>query len=174
MVLKFLPRPVERSSGGFSMSKFITFRIRNETYGFPIEVVKEINRLPHLTPLPSSPAFIKGVMNLRGKIVPVADLRMKFGMEPVEKTRESCVIIIESQFGFMGLVVDAVREVREIAPEHIDPPIQLQPGENLIQGFAKTKDEVIVLIDVLKAFSENLIAEVTNLSQEVETHKEAA
>lgn len=156
------------------MSKFITFRIQNETYGFPIEVVKEINRLPHLTPLPSSPTFIKGVMNLRGKIVPVADLRMKFGMEPAEKTRDSCVIIIESPLGFMGLIVDSVREVREIAPEQIDPPFHLKTGENLIQGFGKTKDEVIVLIDVMKAFSENLIAEITSIAQETEAAKEAA
>lgn len=156
------------------MGKYIAFSLNNESYGFPIEVVKEINRYQSLTPIPSAPTFIKGVMNLRGKIVPVADLRMKFGFPENERNRETSIIIIEAPLGLVGLIVDSVNEVRDIPPEIIDPPIRLNGQENFIQGFGKMKDgAVIIIVDVLKAFSENLISEITEISHDMDI-KEAS
>ncbi len=144
------------------MSKFMTFNLRSEQYGFPIEVVREINRVAEITPVPKTPEFVRGVMNLRGRIIPVVDLRLKFGFEKCENTRDTCIVVIEAEVGMVGLVVDSVREVVDLAKEQIQTPPQLgKPGEtSFIQGLGKINDNVIILIDVLSAFSKEKMADL--------------
>jgi len=144
------------------MAKFMTFKLRKEQYGFPIEVVREINRVAEITPVPKTPNFVRGVMNLRGKIIPVVDLRLKFGFEKMANTRDTCIIVIEAEMGMVGLIVDSVREVLDLTAEQIQKPPQLgnSAETSFIQGLGKFNDEVIILVDVLKAFSKEVLSEI--------------
>ena len=102
--------------------KFLTFFLAEEEYGLEILKVKEIIGLLPVTSVLRTPPFIRGVVNLRGKVIPVVDLRSKFGMEAIEETDETCIIVVEVQGLQMGIVVDRVSEVLDIAGQDIEPP----------------------------------------------------
>ncbi len=122
-------------------SKFLTFRLGVEEYGVEILRVREIIGLMDITPLPKTPAHIKGVINLRGKIIPVIDLRAKFRLPPVDYTDATCVIVVEAsddQKGekfHIGVIVDTVSEVLDIARDHIEPAPRF--------GFALNTDYIL-------------------------------
>jgi purine-binding chemotaxis protein CheW len=147
------------------VAKFMTFNLRSEQYGFPIEVVREINRVAEITPVPRTPDFVRGVMNLRGRIIPVVDLRMKLGFEKIENTRDTCIVVIDAEVGMVGLVVDSVREVVDLSPEQIQHPPQMGPPEEIsfIQGLGKVNGGVVILINVLSAFSKTTMSELVNV-----------
>jgi len=94
--------------------KFLTFFLGNEEYGLPILSVQEIIALLPITPVPRTPDFFKGLTNLRGKIIPVMDLRIKFGMEANEPTEETCIIVVRTANHLIGIIVDKVSEVKNI------------------------------------------------------------
>ena len=113
------PVKADPSSVDFSSGKFLTFRLANESYGIEVLLVREIIRMPKITPVPEMPAYVKGVTNIRGKVTPVVDLRTKFGLHADNTTERTCVIVVdvENAEGFtnlFGLVVDAVDEVINI------------------------------------------------------------
>ena len=141
-------------------NKFLTFSMAEEHYGVEILRVREIIGLIDITPLPQTPNYVKGVINLRGKIIPVIELRMKFGMSSIEYTEETCVIVVEvsdsaeSERFEMGVIVDRVNEVLDIHDGSIEPAPRFgcSMNTNFILGMAKVKmgerDRVIILLNI--------------------------
>lgn len=138
--------------------KLLTFSLGNEGYGISILKVKEIIGMMHITPVPRTPEFVKGVINLRGKIIPVMDLRLKFNMEEKTYNERTCIIVVETEINnsqrLLGVVVDMVSEVVNITSEEIEPPPQYSSNieNNFILGIGKLKDRVVIIIDLDKIF----------------------
>lgn len=137
-------------------SKFLTFTLDEEQYGIDILKVREIIGIMPFTPVPRTPHFVNGVINLRGKVIPVIDLRLRFGLPPVEYTERTCIIVVEisdredPELIVMGIVVDTVSEVLSIRKEDIqDPPrLGLRLNMDYILGMAKMENEVKILLDI--------------------------
>ncbi len=135
--------------------KYLTFVLDGRRYGVPIATVREINRVSEITPIPRTPDFVVGVMNLRGKAIPVVDLRMKLGVKAGGFTRETCIIVIDTPKGESGIIVDAVHEVIDFTAEQLELPPRLHsPGETgFVSGIGKLEDKIVILIDILLALS---------------------
>jgi purine-binding chemotaxis protein CheW len=153
--------------------QYLTFQLMTEQYGVPIASVREINRVGEITPVPKTPDFVKGVMNLRGKIIPVINLRVRFSMSSQEYTRDTCIIVIDTSFGQVGMIVDAVKEVADLTATQIEPPPVLgnEKTMSFIRGMGKIEDKVIILVDVVSALSHE---HMTQLHQITEQHQSAA
>jgi purine-binding chemotaxis protein CheW len=143
--------------------KYLTFSLAGEEYGIVILKVKEIIGMMPITPVPKTPFYIKGVINLRGKVIPVADLRLKFDMSEMDYTERTCIIVVEIREGngniLMGIVVDSVSEVLNIKNGEIEdtPMFGTQMDTDYILGLAKTGGGVKILLDIDKVFgSENI------------------
>jgi len=149
--------------------KYLTFSIAGEEYGIDILKVKEIIGLMTITPVPRTPEYIRGVINLRGKVIPVVDLRLKFGMSCAESTERTCIIVVEIVSGgakiFMGIVVDSVSEVVNIKSGEIEntPNFGSKLDTAYILGMAKTGSGVKILLDIDKVMSSD---EINNLDTE--------
>lgn len=136
--------------------KYLTFALSNEQYGLEILEVREIIGLMTITAVPKMPDYIKGVINLRGKIIPVIDLRLKFGMEKIAYTNETCIIVLNVNSTLMGIVVDRVCEVLDIASENLEPApsfgtrIQM----DFITGIGKIVQKVVLLLNISKVLTE--------------------
>lgn len=139
--------------------KYLTFKLSNEEYGLQILKVKEIIGLTRITRVPRTPDFIRGVINLRGKVIPVMDLRLRFGMECTEDTAESCIIVVEvSHEGralLIGAFVDSVSEVRDISDANIEqtPSFGTDVDTGFILGMGKSQEKVIILLDIDRVIS---------------------
>ncbi len=139
--------------------KYLTFALGAEEYGLEILKVREIMGIMEITAVPQTPAHVRGVINLRGKVIPVIDLRAKFGMETTETTDQTCIIVVEitrQGQGFdTGIVVDRVQEVLDIAGENIEDTPQF--GSNVetdfILGMGKIGDAVKILLDIDKVLA---------------------
>lgn len=138
-------------------NRYLTFRLNDEDYGVEIQYVTEIVCIPKITQVPDLPNFVKGVVNLRGQVIPVLDLRIKFHMEPREYDAKTCVIVIHLDKMFIGLIVDTVQDVREILPENVSPAPHLSnaPASRYILGMGKVGEAVNILLDVKKLLGEN-------------------
>ena len=140
--------------------KYLTFELGDESYGLQILKVQEIIKMQEITKVPRTPEYVKGVINLRGKVMPVIDLRRIFEMEEVEASRDTCIIVVQVQRGdtsvILGVIVDKVSEVLEIGEEEIEPAPSFgtQVDTHFILGMAKTKDSVKILLDIDKIVSE--------------------
>jgi len=138
--------------------KLLTFSLGDEGYGVSILKVKELIGMLDITPVPKTPVFIKGVINLRGKIIPIMDLRVKFGMTEKEYNERTCIIVIEVQINgtqkLLGVVVDMVSEVVTISDEQIEPPPEYgtTSEHNFILGIGKIKDRVVIILDIEEVF----------------------
>jgi purine-binding chemotaxis protein CheW len=134
--------------------KYLTFTLADEEYGIGILKVKEIIGMMPITPVPQTPSFVKGVVNLRGKVIPVVDLRLKFGMESIDYTERTCIIVVEieapSGSVMMGIVVDAVSEVIQIKNDDIEetPRFGAKLNTDYILGMAKMEGRVKILLDI--------------------------
>lgn len=144
--------------------KYLTFGLAEEEYGISILKVKEIIGMMSITSVPQMPAFVKGVINLRGKVIPVVDLRLKFGMEAIAYTERTCIIVveIESRAGTIqiGLVVDSVSEVLNIKGEDIEeaPTFGAKLNTDYILGMAKIGRGVKILLDIDRVLSAEDVA----------------
>ena len=140
--------------------KYLTFALADEEYGISILKVKEIIRMMPITTVPQTPEFVKGVINLRGKVMPVMDLRLKFGMDEIEYTERTCIIVVEigGQAGIVliGTVVDSVSEVLNIKGDDIEdtPTFGTNLNTDYILGMAKMEGGVKILLDIGKVLSE--------------------
>jgi purine-binding chemotaxis protein CheW len=143
--------------------KYLTFRLQNEFYGIQVLKIREIIRLQPITPVPQMPSYLKGVLNLRGKIIPVIDLRLKLAMGEGEDTEHNCVIVVKIDLpnkpsSQMGLIVDGVEEVTNISADEIEPPPDF--GTTLdtafIHGMAKVKGAVKTLINIDRVVADDL------------------
>ena len=150
--------------------QFVVFNIGKEFYGVPIEAVSEIVRVPDVTAVPDAPDFFEGVINLRGRIVPVVDLRARLRLPREERTRSSRVLITENGGRVIGLMVDAVSEVRKLPVEAVEPPPEMiaAVGIEYITGVAKVGERLIIFLDMKRILS------VEDMKKVVSTVEQAA
>ncbi|HNV69398.1 MAG TPA: chemotaxis protein CheW [Candidatus Ozemobacteraceae bacterium] len=157
----------ETSKTGSLAGKYLTFQLANEEYGITIMKIREILGIMETTMVPRMPDYVRGVINLRGKVLPVIDLRRKFGLPGVEDTKHTCIIVIDTmQTGIaalVGIIVDTVSEVVQIADADIDRGVTLgsQVDTSFILGMAKVKGDVRILLDIDRILS---FAELQHLS----------
>lgn len=143
------------------LNKFLTFNIGEESYGIPVLNVREIIGMLDITPVYKMPEYIKGIINLRGKIIPVMDLRVRFGIPCREYDARTCIIVIETEVSnqtrLTGMVVDTVSEVLDINNEVIESPPSCFEGvdKEYLIGIGKIKDKVIMLLEPRKMLSSN-------------------
>ncbi len=148
--------------------KYLTFMLDNEGYGIGILKVKEIIGMMTITPIPRTPAFVKGVINLRGKVIPVMDLRLKFELGEISYTDRTCIIVVEidseENTVLIGIVVDAVSEVLNIPGDDVEeaPTFGTRLNTEYILGLAKTDQGVKILLNIDKVLAEQ---EITAMKQ---------
>lgn len=148
-------------------NQYLTFRLQNQQYGIPIVIVREINRITEITTVPRSPAYVAGVINLRGKVIPVVDLRLKLAMEKQNPTRQTCVVVVETTHGFMGVIVDQVFSVIELKKDQIEnsPQIGNSIDSSYVLGMGKIDNQVLILVDILKLLGAEGLSEVSHLAK---------
>jgi purine-binding chemotaxis protein CheW len=132
--------------------QLVTFSLGNEEYAMDILKVQEINRMVEITPVPNSPVFLEGVINLRGKVIPVVTLRKKFGLSIKANDEQSRIMILDIQGITTGLVVDSVSEVLRISADTVEPPPPMATNisAEFIKGIAKLEKRLIILLDIDK------------------------
>jgi purine-binding chemotaxis protein CheW len=146
-------------------NKFLTFCLGQEVYGIGIEYVMEIIRVIRITPMPEMYDFLKGVVNLRGKVIPVMDVRLRFGLQERAYDDRTCIVVVKIQDLEIGLIVDTVAEVLEIPEGQIEPPpkMHMKSQQKYIMGIGKTGDEVKILLDLSKLLFEEEIQKIANV-----------
>lgn len=147
-------RPEGRSATDLG-GKYLTCFLESEEYGLEILKVQEIIGVMGITPVPRTPEYIRGVINLRGRVIPIIDLRLKFEMESVEHTEETCIIVVEAHGVQMGIVVDKVSEVLDIPGESIEDTPSFGSGvsTDFLLGIGKTEGGVTLLLDIERVVS---------------------
>jgi purine-binding chemotaxis protein CheW len=156
--------------------QYLTFRLDNDEYAINVENVREILELCSVTKVPQTPDYMLGVINLRGNVVPVIDLRIKFGFDCDEQTEESCIVVLEvlvdEELTVLGALVDSVQEVLELSDNDMEPPPKI--GNRLktefIHGMGKRDDLFVIVLDINQIFSTSEI----NLLQQLEDETDAA
>jgi purine-binding chemotaxis protein CheW len=139
--------------------KYLVFQLGREEFGVHVLKVREIMGLQEITAVPQTPPYVKGVLNLRGKVVPVIDLRAKFGLEQAEYTQRTCIVVIEVSSGeqtlLMGVIVDGVSEVLNVQDNEIEDAPEFGSGTKVsfVKGLAKVKGKVKILLDIDRALS---------------------
>ena len=148
--------------------KFLTFVLGEEIYGIEILKAREIIGLMDITTVPQTPDYMKGVINLRGKVIPVIDLRMKFSMKKWERTQETCVIVVEVNSTSIGLIVDSVSEVSDITGAEIEDAPNFGQGidTSFIMGLGKVRDKIIILLDIETVLSTEELEMVEELAED--------
>jgi purine-binding chemotaxis protein CheW len=128
----------------------VGFRIGRETFGLPIAMVREIVRVPEITSVPNAPDYIEGVINLRGRIIPIVDLRKRFGQKSFEPNKKNRIIVVELGTRAFGLIVNSASEVLRIPPSEIEEPHNVfQEGElDYVTGVGKLNGRLVILLDV--------------------------
>jgi purine-binding chemotaxis protein CheW len=130
--------------------QLVVFQLGAELYGVEIARVHEIIRLQTITRVPRSPSFVEGVINLRGKVIPVVDLRRRFGLPTAEHTRASRIVVVELGDQVVGIIVDSVSEVLRVSSVSIEPPSPVVAGidSEYLHGIAKLTDRLVILLDL--------------------------
>lgn len=130
--------------------QIVGFRIGRETFGLPISLVHEIVRTPEITNVPHAPEYVEGVMNLRGRIVPVIDLRRRFGGASIENSRKNRVLVVDVESKAVGLIVESASEVLKISDAQIEPPpsVLTDAATGYVTGVAKHQGRLIILVDL--------------------------
>ncbi len=148
------------------VNQYLTFKLGDEEFGLTIAKVREVLDFTSLTKVPQTPDYMCGVLNLRGSVVPVVDLKLKFGLQQTARTVNTCIIIVEieidGEFTVLGVLADAVHEVVEIAAEQVEPApkIGTRLDTAFIQGMGKLEEDFVVILDIDKVFSLDEIAGV--------------
>ena len=147
--------------------KYLTFILGEEVYGIEILKAREIIGLMDSTTVPQTPDYMKGVINLRGKVIPVIDLRLKFSMPEEEHTQETCVIVVEVNNTSIGIIVDSVSEVSGISGEEIEEAPSFGQGidTSFIKGLGKVKDKIIILLGIEMVLSFEELEMVEQLAE---------
>lgn len=147
----------------FTAGKFLAFTLADECYGVEVLKIREIIRMQKITPVPQMPEHVKGVINLRGKVIPVVDLRIKFNLPAAEATERTCIIVVDVDSGqgvnqLLGLIVDAVEEVLNVTEAEVEPSPDFgtRLSSECCLGIARIKDSVKTLLDIEKVVSSEL------------------
>jgi len=139
--------------------QYLTFKLSDEVFGVDVAQVREILDYVKITKVPQTPDFMCGVINLRGSVVPVVDMNLKFGMNLTERTVNTCIVVVEVKLGdetaVLGALVDSVQEVFEIEPQNIEPAPRIGTKLNteFIKGMGKREEKFIIILDIDKVFS---------------------
>ncbi len=146
--------------------KYLTFQLGEEDFGLEIRYVTEIIGVQSITQVPDMPEFIRGVINLRGKVIPVMDVRTRFHLPARAYDERTCIVVVDVSGSSMGLVVDEVNEVSDIANDQIEPPPRVVKGQasRYIQGMGKIGDAVKILLNVDKLLYEEELAQLETVS----------
>jgi purine-binding chemotaxis protein CheW len=140
-------------------TQYLTFKLGDEVFALDISKVREVLDFTTITKVPRTPGFMRGVINLRGSVVPVVDLRLKFGMTPTERSVNTCIIItevsVDNETTVLGALADSVQEVMDLGPDHIEPAPKIGTRLNteFIKGMGKQNDKFIILLDIDRVFS---------------------
>ena len=150
--------------------KFLTFVLGNEEYGIEIRNVTEIIGIQRITDLPDVPHYVKGVINLRGKVIPVIDVRLRFVLPERQYDERTCIVVVNIKDTSVGLIVDSVSEVLDIPEEDIEPPPKVNQGASsrYIQNLGKVGEDVKILLDVHKLFFDDEVEEIIAAANSVE------
>lgn len=146
--------------------RYLTFRIAAEEYGIEIRHITEIIGVQKITEVPDTPAYLKGVINLRGKIIPVVDVRLRFGMEELAHSDRTCIVVVDVNGTSIGLIVDEVLEVVNISEENVSEPPRTNKGTSsrYIQGMGKIGESVKILLNIERFLSEDELASVQQIA----------
>jgi len=161
------------ATGIMEITQFLTFKLDNEVFALDIAKVREVLDFTTITKVPRTPEFMRGVINLRGSVVPVVDLRLKFGMSRTEKTVNTCIIIVEvtvdNETTILGALADSVQEVMDLEPDHIEPAPKIGTRLNteFIKGMGKRDNNFIIILDIDKVFSVDELALVQSVPTEM-------
>lgn len=144
--------------------QYLSFILNEQLYAVPIETVREINRVTNITKVPQTADFVAGVINLRGKVIPVVDLRLKFKLPNAAYTKQTSIIVIDGQDGQIGMIVDATGGVLELSSEQIEPAPSMGNTEELsfVIGMAKVESSVLILIDIVNALSREQLSGIVS------------
>lgn len=149
-------------------NQYLTFKLNDEVFGLAINKVREVLDFTSVTRVPQTPDYMRGVINLRGSVVPVIDLNAKFAMTQTEKTVNTCIIIVEIEMDgettILGALADSVQEVLDLEPEQIEPAPKMGTKLNteFIKGMGKRDEQFVILLDIDRVFSTTELAEVQN------------
>ena len=159
-------------AGIMETTQYLTFQLEDEVFALDISKVREVLDFTTVTKVPRTPDFMRGVINLRGSVVPVVDMRLKFGMTVTEKTVNTCIIITEIELDgdttVLGALADSVQEVIDLEPEQIEPAprIGTRLKTEFIKGMGKRDDRFIMILDIDKVFSAEELATIDSSSPE--------
>jgi purine-binding chemotaxis protein CheW len=146
-------------AGIMEATQYLTFKLADEVFALDITKVREVLDFTTVTKVPRTPPFMRGVINLRGSVVPVVDLRLKFEMPQTEKTVNTCIIItevtVDNETTVLGALADSVQEVMDLEPDHIEPApkIGMHLNTEFIQGMGKRDNQFVIILDIDKVFS---------------------
>jgi purine-binding chemotaxis protein CheW len=144
--------------------QYLTFKLENEVYALDVATVREVLDFTTVTRIPRTPEFMRGVINLRGSVVPVVDLRLAFGMSATEKTVNTCIIVVEVRFdgdaAIMGALADSVEEVIDLEPDQIQPAPQIGTSikTDFIRGMGRRDSDFLMILDIDRVFSADQLA----------------
>ncbi|MBF0288942.1 MAG: purine-binding chemotaxis protein CheW [SAR324 cluster bacterium] len=151
--------------------QFLTFQLQQEVFAVEIAKVREVLELASITKVPRTPAFMRGVINLRGNVVPVIDMNLKFDMLRTDQTVNTCIIIVEIRLDgeetLLGALVDSVQEVMDLHPDQIEPPpkIGAKLKAEFIRGMGKHDDRFLIILDIDKIFSSDELNRMQKVSR---------
>ena len=150
-------------------NQYLTFYLVEEYYGVDILKVQEIKGYTNVTKIPNTPDYLKGVLNLRGTIVPIVDLRMKFGMGMTEPTVFTVVVVVNVRSRIMGFMVDAVSDVLDLNHKDIQPPPELGHTVDIafVAGIGNSNDHLVTLLDIDRLFADDEVSAVTDIPVEI-------
>lgn len=139
--------------------QYLTFTLNKQLYGVSIGAVREINRLSEITKVPQTPEFVSGVLNLRGRVIPVVDLRKKFNVLVSAYTKGTCIVVIEAEYGQVGMIVDTVSGVIDLKDSQIDqrPILGDEKKVGYVKGLGRLENGVVILVDIVSALSKEEI-----------------
>ncbi len=162
----------EKETQEIQSDKYVTFKSGNEYFGIKIQYVNEIIVYQEITAIPESESYVKGLINLRGKIIPVIDVRIRFGQEPVPYTDRTCIIVLNIGETVVGLIVERIAEVVEIPQSNIIPSPSIGKIENnhhvFVQSIGKVGDSVKLLLDTDKLLNDDDIAVIESINNETD------
>jgi purine-binding chemotaxis protein CheW len=150
---------ITNSTNSTESNQFLTFKLGDEVFALDISRVREVLEHPRITKVPGTPEFMRGVINLRGRVVPVIDIKLKFDMGKTEKTIDTCIIIVEikidDEITVLGAMADSVREVIDLESSEIEPAprIGTRLDTSFIKGMGKKNDLLIMILDIDRVFS---------------------
>jgi purine-binding chemotaxis protein CheW len=153
------------------MTQYLTFKLEDEIFALDITKVREVLDFTTIARIPRTPEFMRGVINLRGSVVPVVDMKLKFGMTKTEKSVNTCIIItevtVDNETAVIGALADSVQEVLDLDPDNIEPAPKIGTRLNteFIKGMGKHNDRFIIVLDIDRVFSVNDLAAVQSTQQ---------